>query len=89
LHANGGNEQEKTEEAPNPGMQRRMSSMTEEEKEKARAWRQGALNRDSVDLAAIARTSGAFSHSPPNADSILSTSPVMNMSAMAGKLNKY
>jgi hypothetical protein len=91
LHANapGGAEQDKTPEVPNGGMQRRMSNMTEEEKEKARAWRHGALSRDSVDLAAIARTSGAFSQSPPNADSMLSTSPVMNMGAMAGKLNKY
>ncbi|KAI5453769.1 hypothetical protein NCC49_005582 [Naganishia albida] len=88
LHANAAGEQGKAD-APNGPMQRRMSNMTEEEKEKARAWRHGALNRDTVDLASIARTSGAFSQSPPNADAILSTSPVMNMSAMAGKLNKY
>lgn len=46
LHANAAGEQSKAVEAPNGGMQRRMSSMTEEEKEKARAWRHGALNRD-------------------------------------------
>ncbi|KAJ9120135.1 hypothetical protein QFC22_003033 [Naganishia vaughanmartiniae] len=88
INIDGGGEQAE-KGVPNGGMQRRMSNMTDEEREKAKAWRHGALNRDSLDLASIARTSGAFSQSPPNADSILSTSPVMNMSAMAGKLNKY
>jgi hypothetical protein len=32
---------------PNGGMQRRMSNMTDEEREKAKAWRHGAMNRDS------------------------------------------
>lgn len=45
LHANAAGEQGKAD-APNGPMQRRMSNMTEEEKEKARAWRHGALNRD-------------------------------------------
>ncbi|KAJ9091040.1 hypothetical protein QFC19_009277 [Naganishia cerealis] len=89
LHAHGGNEQQESNATPNGGAQRRMSNMTEEEREKAREWRHGAMNRDSIDLAAIARTSGAFSQSPTNADAMLSTSPVMNMSAMAGKLNRY
>ncbi|KAJ9103934.1 hypothetical protein QFC21_002397 [Naganishia friedmannii] len=88
INVDGGGEQAE-KGVPNGGMQRRMSNMTDEEREKAKAWRHGAMNRDSLDLASIARTSGAFSHSPPNADAILSTSPVMNMSAMAGKLNKY
>ena len=79
--------------------------MTEEEREKARAWRHGAMNRDKgefcwpdttvgvsevadilfhrslVDLASIARTSGAFSQSPPTGDSLLGSSPV-NMRAV-------
>lgn len=101
INVDGGEQAEKS--TPNGGMQRRMSNMTDEEREKAKAWRHGALNRDSseypspttqtcslnlfnashpVDLASIARTSGAFSHSPPNANAMLSTSPVMNMSAV-------
>ncbi|GHJ84004.1 hypothetical protein NliqN6_0406 [Naganishia liquefaciens] len=88
LHADAPAEQDKTDEAPAGGKQRRMSSMTEEEREKARAWRHGAMNRDKVDLASIARTSGAFSQSPPAGDSLLGSSPV-NMRAMAGKLYKY
>jgi len=35
-----------------------------------------------VDLSAIARTSGAFSQSPPEGESILSSSPVRNMDAV-------
>ena len=46
LHADAPAEQDKTDEAPAGGKQRRMSSMTEEEREKARAWRHGAMNRD-------------------------------------------
>lgn len=58
LHANapGGAEQDKTPEVPNGGMQRRMSNMTEEEKEKARAWRHGALSRDSGEFGRLTKT---------------------------------
>lgn len=58
LHANGGGDlpkQDKAEEAPAGGKQRRMSSMTDEEREKARAWRHGAMNRDKGQFCMVSR----------------------------------
>ncbi|KAG8919487.1 hypothetical protein FRC02_001606 [Tulasnella sp. 418] len=42
-----------------------VSNITDEEREKALAFRTKALKNNDLDLAAIARTSGALSHSPP------------------------
>ncbi|KAL4243382.1 Hyaluronan/mRNA-binding protein domain-containing protein [Abortiporus biennis] len=51
--------------AENKGAERRTSSVTEEDREKAREFRKNALKSGEVDLAAIARTSAAVSTSPP------------------------
>jgi hypothetical protein len=69
------------------GPERKMS-MTDEEREKAREFRHGALKNDHVNLADIARTSGGVSHSP-TMESTLSTSPVRNMNTLAKNLSKY
>jgi len=69
------------------GAERKMS-MTDEEREKAREFRHRALKTDQVNLADIARTSGALSHSP-TLESSLSTSPVRNMNTLAKNLSKY
>jgi len=66
----------------------RKMSMTEEEREKARMFRKGAMENDHVDLTSIARTSAAFSQSPPM-EGGLSTSPVRNMNTLAKNMGKY
>jgi len=56
-----------------PVIERRASSTTEEDRESAREYRQRALSKDGIDLAAIARTSSAVSGSPPLKKSPIST----------------
>lgn len=54
--------------------QRRMSNVSDEERERARVYREGALGKGGIDLAHIARTSYGIAQSPPGAG-ILGTSP--------------
>ncbi|CCL98260.1 uncharacterized protein FIBRA_00254 [Fibroporia radiculosa] len=56
------------EPAPERPVQRRTSSLSEEELQQAREFRKRALKRENIDLASIARTSAAVSVSPPNRD---------------------
>ncbi|THH32875.1 hypothetical protein EUX98_g1341 [Antrodiella citrinella] len=55
-----------------PAIERRTSSVSEEDREKAREFRKHALKTGELDLSAIARTSSAMSASPPN-----QTSPIV------------
>jgi len=48
-----------------PAFERRTSSVSDEDREKAREFRKNALKADGLDLSAIARTSSAVSTSPP------------------------
>ncbi|KAH8102041.1 hypothetical protein BXZ70DRAFT_1076638 [Cristinia sonorae] len=55
-----------------PAVERRTSSVSEEDREKAREFRKNAFKTEGLDLSAIARTSSAVSTSPPN-----QTSPIV------------
>ncbi|WWD22850.1 hypothetical protein CI109_107344 [Kwoniella shandongensis] len=44
---------------------RRLSNVSDEERERARLYREGALNKNGIDLAHIARTSYGIAQSPP------------------------
>jgi len=55
-----------------PPVERRTSSVSEEDREKAREYRKNAFKNGDIDLSAIARTSSAVSSSPPSATSIVS-----------------
>ncbi|TCD64996.1 hypothetical protein EIP91_003363 [Steccherinum ochraceum] len=61
-----------TRKASPPSIERRTSSVSDEDREKAREFRKNALRADGLDLSAIARTSSAVSTSPPN-----QTSPIV------------
>jgi len=54
--------------------QRRMSNVSDEERERARVYREGVMGRGPVDLAGIAKTSYGIAQSPPN-NYVLGTSP--------------
>ncbi|WVF66345.1 hypothetical protein IAT40_001085 [Kwoniella sp. CBS 6097] len=53
---------------------RRMSNVSDEERDRARVYREGALHKGGVDLAHIARTSYGIAQSPPT-NEYLGTSP--------------
>ncbi|TXT06051.1 hypothetical protein VHUM_03524 [Vanrija humicola] len=57
------------------GGQRRLSQVTDEEREAALRYREGGLKQNGVDLSSIARTSYGVATSPTNS-SVLSTSPL-------------
>ncbi|KAH7928355.1 hypothetical protein BV22DRAFT_1192907 [Leucogyrophana mollusca] len=56
-----------------PTMERKTSSISEEERQDARKFRKGALKGQDIDLSAIARTSAAVSISPPSRTPITMT----------------
>jgi len=58
---------------------RRMSNVSDEERERARVYREGVMNKGGVDLAHIARTSYGIAQSPPNS---FSTSPTKGKGVM-------
>lgn len=57
---------------------RRMSNVSDEERERARAYREGVMHKGQPDLAHIARTSYGIAQSPPS----FSTSPIKAMGAL-------
>ena len=77
----------------NKGGQRRMSNVSDEERERARVYREGVMGRgrksatlirgteliSAVDLAGIAKTSYGIAQSPPN-NSVFGTSPTAKVS---------
>ncbi|KAL1409651.1 hypothetical protein Q8F55_003647 [Vanrija albida] len=66
--------------------QRRLSQVTDEEREAALRYREGGLKQNGVDLASIARTSYGVAQSPTNS-SVLSTSPLRTKAGFSAQTN--
>ncbi|KAK8844599.1 hypothetical protein IAR55_006446 [Kwoniella newhampshirensis] len=54
---------------------RRLSNVSDEERERARIYREGVMNKNGIDLAHIARTSYGIAQSPPSTSFMPGSSP--------------